>query len=634
MRKVVGEFIYAAIAAGVTGLASPACALCSRPHTLFHSYEDGQRICTSCYSRLRVAICVVCERQDQRIMAVTDAGPVCGRCHQKTRPRKACAECGRNRVLTHARDDGRGYCRGCRARRKATEPCARCGVDRRVNARTEDGQALCPSCYTRTRTSEDECDECGTIGPLVVRAGGRRDGSRDLCVRCYRHPRRRCGICGRDKRIALRATETSPDVCPTCYQAPVIACSLCGQQALGRRTTNRGRPRCFACQAAQQIDAALTGPDGSIRPELAGVCDALTGLERPRSLLTNWHNLASLRLLSDIAAGRLELSHEALDALPQVFSVTYLRALLIAAGALPARDENIARLHRHAAQVVADVADPEMRGVLTRYARWHVVGRAKTDRQDKIAPGVAARCRADIDTARGFIDYLTAREHDLDDCPQALLDAWITADRTRRLGLIRWLKRGGYLPLVRLPEPVPRKDPAHEIDPTAQLALARTLLHEPDSASIEDRAAACLLLLYAQPAAKIVTLTTDDLEVRDGDTYLALGDEPVLLIPPLDALVTALPVAKPFGAASILADSRWLFAGKNAGTHLHPASLMRRMHQLGIHARTSRNTALLHLASTTPPAVFASLIGLSIGTATRWAALAGASWNSYAALRR
>ncbi|MBE4696197.1 hypothetical protein HGI16_16020 [Brevibacterium casei] len=432
----------------------------------------------------------------------------------------------------------------------------------------------------------------------------------------------------------MRATETSSDVCPTCYQAPVIACSLCGQQALGRRTTNRGRPRCFACQAAQQIDAARTGPDGSIRPELAGVCDALTGLERPRSLLTNWHNLASLRLLSDIAAGRLELSHEALDALPQVFSVTYLRALLIAAGALPARDENIARLHRHAAQVVADVADPEMRGVLTRYARWHVLGRAKTDRQDKIAPGVAARCRADIDTARGFIDYLTAREHDLDDCPQALLDAWITADRTRRLGLIRWLKRGGYLPLVRLPEPVPRKDPAHEIDPTAQLALARTLLHEPDSASIEDRAAACLLLLYAQPAAKIVTLTTDDLEVRDGDTYLALGDEPVLLIPPLDALVTALPVAKPFGAASILADSRWLFAGKNAGTHLHPASLMRRMHQLGIHARTSRNTALLHLASTTPPAVFASLIGLSIGTATRWAALAGASWNSYAALRR
>lgn len=33
-------------------------------------------------------------------------------------------------------------------------------------------------------------------------------------------------------------------------------------------------------------------------------------------------------------------------------------------------------------------------------------------------------------------------------------------------------------------------------------------------------------------------------------------------------------------------------------------------------------------------AVFALLIGLSIGTATRWASIAGASWNSYVALPR
>lgn len=61
---------------------------------------------------------------------------------------------------------------------------------------------------------------------------------------------------------------------------------------------------------------------------------------------------------------------------------------------------------------------------------------------------------------------------------------------------------------------------------------------------------------------------------------------------------------------------------------------MRRMHRLGITTRASRNTAMLYLASTTPPAVFASLIGVSIGAATRWATLAGASWNTYAAARR
>lgn len=275
-----------------------------------------------------------------------------------------------------------------------------------------------------------------------------------------------------------------------------------------------------------------------------------------------------------------------------------------------------------------------MRGVLTRYARWHVVGRARTDRHSRIAPNAAARCRGDIDIAFAFLNRLTSGGYDLDDCPQAHLDAWITVDRSRRLGFIRWLKRGGYLSKVQLPEPVPAKDPAHVIDPEEQLALARRLLHEPSSASVEDRAAACLLLLYAQPVAKIAALTTSDIDVRDGETYLSLGAEPLLLIPPLDELVTALPAAKPFGTASMLADSRWLFTGKNAGTHLHPASLMRRMHRLGVEARTSRNTALLHLASTTPPAVFASLVGVSIGTATRWAGLAGASRNRYATLPR
>lgn len=549
--------------------------------------------------------------------------------------RGTCFRCGRNKNLrwNHALD--RGECRACRARRARPETCTGCGRQRRVNARTSEGGAICVTCYARTRTTEDACEGCGVIGPLATRGGGKRASpSGDLCSRCYRHPRRPCGICGRNRRVALKATATSPDVCPTCYQAPVIDCSICGQQALGRRTTNKGRPRCFACQAAQQIDAALTGADGLIRPELQPVRDALAELERPRSLLSNWHNLASLRLLIDIAHGRLDLTHDALDTQPQVFSVGYLRALLVATGALTARDENTARLHRYTATVVAGIADPELRGVLARYARWHVVGRVATDRHGQVTANAAARCRGDIQTAIGFLDHLSAAGHSLDDCTQAVMDAWLIRDRDHRLGFVRWLIRGGYLPGCRLPEPVPARQPGHDRDPSGQLDLARRLLHDAGSASIEDRAAACLILLYAQPAAKIAALTTDDIDAREDGTYLRLGPEPLLLIPPLDALVAALPVAKPFGTASTLADLSWLFTGKNPGTHLHPASLMARMNRLGIRARASRNTALLHLASTTPPAIFAGLIGVHITTATRWAELSGAAWNNYAALNR
>lgn len=313
--------------------------------------------------------------------------------------------------------------------------------------------------------------------------------------------------------------------------------------------------------------------------------------------------------------------------------MTYLRAMLVASGALPPRDENAARLHRYAAEAGADITDPELCGVLSRYARWHVVGRAKTNRHGHLTAHVAARCRNDINTARAFLDHLTTSGHTLDNCPQACVEAWLSTSRSAHPGFVRWLTRGGYLPRVTLPEPVAAKDPPTGLTPKINWPWPADSCTTPPPPASRDRAAACLILLYAQPVAKIAALTTDDIEVRDTGTYLRLGPEPLLLIPPLDALVTALPVAKPFGTASSLADARWLFTGKNAGTHLHPASLVRRMNQLGIITRASRNTALLHLASTTPPAVFASLIGIHITTATRWAELSGSAWNTHAAGR-
>jgi hypothetical protein len=60
---------------------------------------------------------------------------------------------------------------------------------------------------------------------------------------------------------------------------------------------------------------------------------------------------------------------------------------------------------------------------------------------------------------------------------------------------------------------------------------------------------------------------------------------------------------------------------------------MGRLNRLGITTRASRNTAMFHLAVTVPPAVFASLIGISIGAATQWAEYAGQNWTTYAAIR-
>lgn len=634
MPKMVGEFLYAAIADGITGIVSPGCALCGRPRTLFHTHGDGQRICTTCYSRTRVATCSICGRDGQRIKAHTsDGGPMCEHCRQRKRPESTCDDCGKMARLTRSSVDGLGYCRACQARRAPTEPCSICGQDRRVNARTLDGGAVCTTCYTKTRIASDACGECGTIGQLVARADGRSAAGKNLCVRCYRYPKRECGICGRTRRVSLKATDTSPDICPTCYQAPVIDCSVCGQPGLGRRTTKNGKPWCFACQATQRIDQLLAGPDGSVPDGLKDVRDALVSTSRPRSILNNWDRISSLSLLAKLAREDDGISHERLDSEGNRFSVNYLRAVLVATGILPERDENLARLHSYAARVIASVPDAEQRQTLARYARWHVIARVQADRHGQLGHGAADRCRREIRAAQRFLAHLADRGHGIDDCTQTDIDAWLTVQPGNRVRFVRWLRDHGQLDHIALPEPVPATGPRNHADPEEHWLLIRRMLHDDHSASIEDRVAACLVLLYAQPLAKIAALTVDDIDITDTGTFLRLGPEPLLLVSPLDALVTALPIAKPFGAARTLADPRWLFPGKNAGQHQHPTSLMGRLNRLGITTRASRNTAMLHLASTVPPAVFASLIGISIGAAARWTEYAGGSWTNYAAMR-
>jgi hypothetical protein len=439
---------------------------------------------------------------------------------------------------------------------------------------------------------------------------------------------------GEPRRVALRATNTSPDICPTCHQAPLVDCSVCGQRALGRRATKNGKPWCFGCQATERIDRLLAAPGGAIPSGVKDVRDVLVATQRPRSILSNWDRIESLSLLARLARHHDRLTHELLDAEGDRFSVTYLRALLVAAGTLPERDEHATRLRRFAARVIEEVSDPRDRQVLSRYARWHVVARAKPDRHAQLSHAVADRCRNEIRAAQRFLDHLATRGRTVEDCTQADLDAWLAAHRGGlRLRFLRWLLDSGHLSGLALPESTPSAGPGAAVDPDEHWALVRRMLHDEDAATVEDRATACLVLLYAQPVSRIVALTTDDLTIGDDGTYLRLGPEPLQLLPPLDALVTSLPIAKPFGAASTLADERWLFPGKWAGHHQHPTSLMGRLNKLGITTRASRNAAMLHLAATVPPAVFASLIGISINAATRWAEYAGQNWTTYAAIR-
>ena len=91
--------------------------------------------------------------------------------------------------------------------------------------------------------------------------------------------------------------------------------------------------------------------------------DAITAARQPRSALNWLRKGAGAGLLADVAAGRLAISHEALDACPHRRAADYLRHMLTAGGALPPRDEELARTGQWLARLLdGDRARPPTGG--------------------------------------------------------------------------------------------------------------------------------------------------------------------------------------------------------------------------------------------------------------------------------
>ena len=192
--------------AGYAGIRVPACLACGRTGELPHRAAGG-RLCRNCYRQQRREPCQRCSRT-RPVNTRTAAGPLCSPCAAALRPSRPCASCGQDRPVTGRREDGAGVCRTCyRTRQAPRHPCARCGQATAVAAWRPQGP---------------------------------------LCCNCYAPPPRRCGGCGQDRPIRLRAAAGQPDLCSKCSHWPAAACAACGQQ--GRCDSRGGQPLCMICR--------------------------------------------------------------------------------------------------------------------------------------------------------------------------------------------------------------------------------------------------------------------------------------------------------------------------------------------------------------------------------------------------
>jgi hypothetical protein len=138
------------------------------------------------------------------------------------------------------------------------------------------------------------------------------------------------------------------------------------------------------------------------------------------------------------------------------------------------------------------------------------------------------------------------------------------------------------------------------------------------------------MLLYAQPASRIVRLTTDDI-LRDGDQVLIrLGEPPSPVPEALAGILLQLVDNQQDPTSAANPGNRWLFPGHRAGQPLHPRTLLPLIHQLGIPAQATRVAALRQLVLQAPAPVIADALGYHNKHVAKVWAEAGGNWKTYA----
>jgi hypothetical protein len=505
-------------------------------------------------------------------------------------PIAICSLCGRERPCHRANTDA-PVCRPCRAGRLARrEPCATCGQTKRVVARTPAGPE-CSACQTRRLKASLDCPRCGRRGrPSVTDA--------HMCERCAGEPVRH--------------------VCRTC----------------GAEEENYADGRCASCILVERLQALAVAGDPRAVERLAPYLSALRDGAKPWSVL-NWMTVsAGYRTLVELTRGETELSHEGLDTVQRGQSTAYLRAALIRAGVLGARDEQTAKLDAFIRGQAARLPDGEDRMRLRAFATWQIQHDLKRrERRGQTTRASEKLARTQISVAVELIAWLHTHGMTLHDLRQEHVDRWLADGATTRRRIrafLTWGRRGGLLPALDAPRAQPRghSDP---LDADQRLRLIGTLLTN-DTLDLRDRVAGCLLLVFAQPLTRLARLTVADVDDHARPVRLRLGADPLELPEPLGALVAELKQRRP-GLATTAADNRhlWLFPGLRLDAPLHPEHLRRRLRTLGIPARPGRAAALLHLAQTLPPAILADLLGISETRAADWSRAATGDWARYAA---
>jgi integrase len=242
---------------------------------------------------------------------------------------------------------------------------------------------------------------------------------------------------------------------------------------------------------------------------------------------------------------------------------------------VPAVDKQVWSLERWLASHLASITDDGHAQLIRRFATWEVLPRLRARAERKpVTPAGRRHAAGQVKCATAFLGWLSGHDLTLPGCCQADIDAWYAGNDDYDCQAIRpflqWCMASKLTGRFQLPRSVIRHAaplPYHER--VSQLGRVLTDRDLP----LRTRAAAAIVLLYAQSLSRIVRLTLDDV-IRDGDqVLLRLGEPPSPVPGPVADLLLKWIANRDNMNTATNRNSPWLFPGRRAGQPMNPDAL-------------------------------------------------------------
>lgn len=357
------------------------------------------------------------------------------------------------------------------------------------------------------------------------------------------------------------------------------------------------------------VDRGLGGQPND--PALHGLVDALCSSDRPESILVWKRSPKVQQLLRSLGDGTIPITHEGLDLVPGR-QTEHLRALMQHHNLLPHRDPYLTRFERWVDAKLDELPD-EVRQPVQHFATWHHMRRIR----NKAADGSSTRgpihpAKQEITETVKFLLWLhDTYQRTAASCTQQDVDEWLATGPTTRSAIRTFFvqaKKSQLNTNVTVLHRSAKTSPSLSQD--QRLAWIHELLTG-TSESLPYRVAGILLLLYAQPLVKLVTLQVDVIDDAEAGMSILLGTHPTDVPEPFASIIREHLASRPNLRTGAGATSPSMFPSTLAGRHLHPNTVMDRLRSLGVNLLGARNRAIGELVLECPPSLAADALGYS-----------------------